>query len=57
MPITKMLVVALSVGVGTQTGWSLGERWGVFPGFLFANLGFAIGWYYGRRFVSQVLED
>lgn len=57
MPMTKMLVVALSIGLGAQTGWSIGAKWGVVSGFLLANLGFAIGWYFGRRFVRQVLED
>jgi hypothetical protein len=57
MPITKMLVVVLSVGFGAQAGWNLGSDWGLLPGFLLANLGFAVGWYYGRRFASQVFED
>lgn len=57
MPMTKMLVVVLSVGIGAQTGWNLGAKSGVLSGFLLANLGFAIGWYFGRRFVRDVLED
>jgi len=57
MPMTKMLVVALSVGFGTQTGWNIGAEWGLLSGFLLANLGFGIGWYFGRRFVRDVLED
>ncbi len=56
MPITKFLCVALATGLGAWAGWSLGEGWGLLPGFLLANLGFALGWYFGRGFVRNNLD-
>ncbi len=56
MPITKMLVVGLATGFGAYWGWRFGSGWGVFPGFLVANFGFASGWYCGRSFVREHLE-
>lgn len=53
MPITKMLVIGLATGFGAYWGWKLGSSWGVLPGFLIANLGFASGWYSSRRFVGE----
>ena len=56
MPMTKLLVVALTSGIAAWGGWSLGERWGILSGFLCANVGLAIGWYYSRRFVREHLD-
>ena len=56
MPITKMLCVVLPTGFGAWLGWSLASPFGILPGFLLANLGFAIGWYLGRGFVRNLLE-
>ncbi len=53
MPITRFLVVGLSSGLGAWAGWSLGSPGGILAGFLLANLGFAVGWYFGRDFVRN----
>ncbi len=56
MPITRFLVVALSSGLCAWAGWSFGRGAGLLPGFLLANLGFAVGWYFGRSFVRNNLD-
>ncbi len=56
MPITRFLVVTLSTGLSAWVGWTFGRQFGVFPGFLIANVGFAMGWYFGRTFVRNNLD-
>lgn len=56
MPLTRLLVVALSTGLSAWAGWSVARPWGIYPGFLTANLGFALGWYFGRSFVRNNLD-
>lgn len=56
MPITRLLVVALSTGITAWMGWNLGRPFGLLPGFLVANIGFATGWYFGRTFVRNNLD-
>ncbi len=56
MPITRMLCVVLPTGFGAWLGWELVSGWGILPGFLAGNLGFAVGWYYGRKYVREVLD-
>ncbi len=53
MPITRFLVVSLTTGLTAWAGWSVGRPWGLLPGFLVANVGFATGWYFGRSFVRN----
>lgn len=53
MPLTRVLVVALSCSLSAWGGWSLGRPWGVLAGFLLANPGFALGWYLSRSFVRN----
>ena len=53
---TRVLLLGLVSGTGAWGGWSLGVRWGIVPGFLLANLGIALGWYYGRRYVREFLD-
>lgn len=53
MPITRFLIVALTSGLCASVGWSLGRPAGLLAGFLVANLGFAVGWYFGRAFVRN----
>jgi len=56
MPVTRFLVVALSTGLCAWAGWWLGRPMGLLGAFLLANLGFAIGWYFGRSFVRSNLD-
>lgn len=56
MPLTRFLVVALSSGLCAWAGWSVGVGAGPLAGFLLANMGFSIGWYFGRAFVRNNLD-
>jgi len=56
MPMTRFLCVALASSIGAWAGWSAGEGFGILPGFLLANLGFAVGWFLGRGFVRSNLD-
>ncbi|MFT5443206.1 MAG: hypothetical protein ACI8W3_002252 [Myxococcota bacterium] len=56
MPITRFLVVALMSGFCAWGGWTLASPSGILPGFLLANLGMAVGWYFGRSFVRNNLD-
>ena len=54
--MTRVLLLGLACGAGAWGGWWLGGGWGLLPRFLLANLGFALGWYYGRRFAREFLD-
>lgn len=56
MPITRFLVIALASGLSASLGWSVARPWGLLAGFLAANVGFAVGWYFGRGFVRDHLD-
>jgi len=54
--LTRMLVVTLGSGLPAYAGWSIGRPHGLLIGFLAANLAFALGWYYSRKFVREHLD-
>jgi hypothetical protein len=54
--LTRFIVIALASGGLAGLGWMVGRDGGLLVGFLIANLGFAVGWYYGRKFLRQHLD-
>ncbi len=56
MPLTKFLSVGLMTGLGAWSGWTIADEWSPIPQFLLANLGFAVGWALGRKFVRSYLD-
>lgn len=54
--MTRNLALALGSGLPAWAGWTLGEPNGIMTGYWLAVLGFAIGWYFSRRFVREYLD-
>jgi hypothetical protein len=54
--LTRMLVISLGSCLPAYAGWSFGRPHGLLVGFLCANVAFAIGWYYSRKFVRENLD-
>jgi hypothetical protein len=54
--MTRLVVLVLGSGLPAWVGWSFGSGAGILEGFLCANVGFAIGWYYSRKFVREHLD-
>ena len=54
--ITRMMVISIGSGGMAWLGWLAGRDAGVLAGFLAANVGFATGWYYSRKFVREHLD-
>ncbi len=54
--MTKLLCLLLGSGLPAWAGWSLGEPSGILTAYWLAVVGFALGWYLSRRFVSDFLE-
>ena len=53
----KTLTLALGSGLSAWLGWSLGHSYGIMIGYWLAVMGFALGWYYTRRFVREYLDS
>ena len=54
--LTRFLALSLGSGLPAYAGWAIGRPHGIMAGFLCANLAFAVGWYYSRRFVRDHLD-
>jgi len=54
--MTRLVVLVLGGVLPAWAGWSLGRGFGILAGFLCANVAFAIGWYYSRKFVREHLD-
>jgi len=54
--LTRFLAIALGSSLPAWAGWRLGSPHGMLIGFLYANVAFALGWYYSRKFVRDHLD-
>ncbi len=54
--LTGLFVVALGSGASAWLGWSLAGDLGILERYLCANVGFAFGWYFSRKFVREHLD-
>jgi hypothetical protein len=53
---SRIIVLALGSGLPGWLGWVVGREFGVLGAFVCANLAFAIGWFYSRKFVRDHLD-
>jgi len=54
--LTRMLAVSLGSSLPAYAAWELTRPLGILAGFFFANVAFAVGWYYSRKFVRDHLD-
>jgi hypothetical protein len=52
----RFMVLAIGSGLPAYGAWTVCQPYGVLPGFLAANVAFALGWFVSRRFVADFLD-
>jgi len=54
--LTRFLAVALGSGLPAWAAWVAARPYGILTAFLLADVAFAVGWYYSRKFVREHLD-